>query len=582
MADSEQAHAKNRINILLVGFFICLLTLVLRSAYLQILKHSEYSRQATEEHNRKYEIPAKRGEIYCLDGISGQTKTPLTLNQSYKLLYADPSLILNKSETASRLTGITGESAQKYLELLMAPGTYVVLNSKISLDMANKISKLNLIGIGLTDKNYRAYPEGNLASQVLGFVNSDDKGQYGVEGYMDKELSGTNGLLSAKTDTRGIPIVTADNIAKDPIDGTSLVLTIDRNIQAQVEKYLAEGVKAVSAKSGSVVIMDPNTGAIKAIANFPTYDPANYSVIKDYSVFSNSVISNLFEPGSSFKVFTMAAGLDLGKVKPATTYNDPGVLQIDGYTIRNAEGKRWGVQTMIDVIQKSLNTGAIFVLKSLGGDLTNINITGKQYLYDYLINHFGFGSKTGIEQTGEASGVVNKPSSSNVNYANMTFGQGVSATMIQMVTAVSAIANKGTIYKPYLIDQKILADNSIVKTDSKVVRTNIISTQTATDLTNMMIQVVEHGSGWMTKIKGYKIAGKTGTAQVPKSNSPGYEAAKNIGSFIGFAPAEKPKFIMMVRLDEPKTNGFAESTTVPIFAHIAEWLLKYYEIPPSG
>lgn len=302
---------------------------------------------------------------------------------------------------------------------------------------------------------------------------------------------------------------------------------------------------------------------------------------EDYRKFINSSVSNQFEPGSGFKVFTMSAGIDSGKVKANTTYNDTGEVKVADRTIKNAENHKFGIQTMTDVIQKSLNTGVVFVLKQLGGDPNKITRAGKELFYKY-IKDFGFGERTGIEQAGEATGKVRDAKASDVDYANMTFGQGLSTTTIQMVQAVGAIANGGTMYQPYLVAKTITPDQDIIENKPKVVKDRVISRQSAAVVASMMQKVVEHGSGYATRIKGYNVAGKTGTAQVPRADGQGYEENKNVGSFVGFAPTEDPKFVMMVRIDYPHVPGFAEKTAVPAFATVAKELLKYYQIPPSN
>jgi cell division protein FtsI/penicillin-binding protein 2 len=558
--------------------------ILLRLFSLQVIQHQHYLAVATKEHQRKYEVAAKRGEIFVRDG---DIKVPLALNQTLKLLYADPSIIPegDKAKTAQALAGVTGDPVSFYLTALQQSKEYVVLKTKVPGDMASKIKNQNLYGIGLIDQDYRVYPEGQLASQLLGFVNGDGDGQYGVEGYMDDKLKGDPGQLNAKTDTNGVPIATADNIIKQPVDGSSVVLTIDRNIQAQAEQFLKKGVENAKAKSGSVVVIDPKTGAVKAMANYPTYDPNDFGNVTDYSLFTNSIVSDQFEPGSGFKVITMSAGLDTGKVHPDTTYDDTGSVQIDGYTVSNAAGHKDGPGTnMMKVIRDSLNTGVVFVLRQLGTDPNKITPQSKKVLYDYVVKHFGFGVRTGIEQADEAQGYVHAPDhASDVNYANMTFGQGISVTMMQMVTAVSAIANGGKMYQPYLVDQTISPDGTeSSRTLPRVVNDHVISAQAAHDITAMMQVVVEHGSGYLAHLPGYNIAGKTGTAQIPRADGKGYEDNKNIGSFVGFGPVEDPRFVLMVRINEPQINGFAETTTVPVFANISKWLLQYYAIPPSS
>lgn len=577
----QAVSVERRITAIGVMILALIGVIILRLMYVQIIKHGTYKAQASTSQSRKFAIPAQRGQIYAYDD---DQVVPLVLNETFKTVYADPTLIKNKAKIADEIAATIGGSKADYEKKLGTKGNYVIIAERVPSGAGQKLKEKDLIGIGLTDQVYRTYPEGDLAAQVLGFVNNDGAGQYGVEGYMDDELGGVDGLRQVKTDTRGNPIAIADSVDKPATDGKSYVLTIDRNIQAQAELSLAAGVKNVGAKSGSVIVMDPNSGAIKAMANFPTFEPTNYAKIRDYSTFSNSVVTDQFEPGSGFKMFTMAGGLDSGKVKPDTTYNDTGEVELDGYKINNSSDKKWGVQNMGDVIEKSLNTGVIFVLRSMGGNPNDITLAGKKLFYGY-VQKFGFGKATGVEQSGEAVGSVNKPSTvsgNDVNYANMTFGQGISTTMIQMITAASAIANGGKLYQPQLV-AGVKTEDGVKAFSPKVINSQVISKTASDQITTMMEKVVQgkYGSGYKARMPGYVVAGKTGTAQIPNPNGKGYREDKNIGTFIGFAPSKNPKFIMMVRINEPKVEGFAESTTVPVFADIAKWLVTYMQIPPN-
>jgi cell division protein FtsI/penicillin-binding protein 2 len=564
---------------LLAGFGVLLLG---RLFYVQVIRHGQFLAQASSEHTRKYQIPARRGELYVHDG---DTTSPVALNQRLKLVYADPRYVDNKADAAKKLASVTGGDATDYERRLNKGIEYAVLADRVPSDIAKKISDLKIAGIGMKDVDYRTYPEGSLAAQVLGFVNTDGEGQYGIEGYLNDQLGGTPGQLSGKTDTHGIPIYTADNTKTPPVDGTSFVLTIDRNIQAMAEQELADQVQKVKAKSGSIVVMDPTTGAVRAMANYPTYDPNQYGKVADYGVFLNGAVSAQFEPGSGMKAFTVAAGLDQGKIKPGTTYDDPACVQVDDRKICNAEGDKPGKnKTMTVALRDSLNTGMMFILRMLGGDADKITLNGKKILYDYFTKHFGFGTRTGIEQAGEAAGSVAGPTTNNVTYANMTFGQGISVTMVQMVAAMAAVANGGRLYQPYLVDQVLKPDGSTETARPKVVSDHVMSPGAIADLTQMLQVVVQHGSGYIAggMNPGYKIAGKTGTAQIPRPDGKGYIDGANIGSFVGFAPADNPKFVVMVRINEPGVKGFAETTTVPVFGEVCKWLFKYYGIPPSG
>lgn len=575
-----QLSTSQRFQILQYVLLALAILIGLRLAYLQVVRHDHYVALAASEHQRKYEVPAPRGQIYLRDG---DAKVPLALNQNLKLLYADPSLIKDKADTANKLAQATGDSPADYLKALEKGKEYAVLKQKVPEDMANKVRDLRLKGIGLVAQSYRTYPEGSLASQLLGFVNNDGKGQYGVEGFLDAELKGKPGLLNAKTDTSGVPIATSDNLSRPPENGTALTLTIDRSIQAQSETFIKQGVEAVRADSGSIVVMDPQTGAVKAMANFPTFDPNNYTATKDFQRFQNATVTNAFEPGSGFKAFTMAAGLDSGKVQPETTFNDPGCVKMDKYEICNADGHKGTANTdMTVVLRDSLNTGMIFVLQSLGGNPSKMTPAAKQLFHSYITDRFQFGKRTGVEQAGEAKGVVNPPTSNDVNYANMSFGQGESVTMLQMVAAMSAVANRGTYYQPYMVEERQMPDGSSVKTKPKVVKQDALSRESADELTSMLEVVVERGSGYLAKTPGYKIAGKTGTAQVPDPKGNGYLKDVNIGTFTGYAPAEDPKFVVMVRINHPRVPGYAEKTTVPVFSNMTRWLLQYYKVPPSS
>lgn len=581
MSFQQSIRANWRLNLLVCFFGACLLVLVGRLIQVQVLQHDDFLRKANAQQSRQYEIVAKRGEIYTEE--DGQ-QYPLALNQRLSYVFADPKFIDNPKAVADKLAPILGQQADDLVpKLTFKTSRYEILKERVSDGDAQKIKDLKIPGIVLKAKDYRYYTEGNLFSQVLGYVNNDGNGQYGLEQYYDKELSGENGTLKAVTDSRGVPIYGDDNTLVAPKDGMSVVLTLDRTIQSVAHKALEDAVTTNHAESGSLVVMDPNSGAIQAMVNYPDFDPNNYSSVKpeDYGVFQNMSVSGLYEPGSVFKPIVMSAGIDSGKIKADTTYTDTGEVTVSGKTIHNSDNRKLGVQTMTQVITQSLNTGMVFVLKAMGGDLNSITRAGKELLYSYL-NRYGLNKITGVEQADEAASKIRDPSTYDVNYASMTFGQGISVTVIQMLQAVSAIANGGKMYQPHLVAKTIDRDGNVNVVKPKVVNDHVISAQSAAIVASMMITVVEHGSGFATRMKGYNIAGKTGTASVPKADGSGYDTTRNIGSFIGFAPVEKPKFIMMVRINYPKVDGYAERTAVPAFATVASELFKYYQIPPSS
>ncbi|MBI4101278.1 penicillin-binding protein 2 [Candidatus Microgenomates bacterium] len=566
-----------RLHVISLIFVLMALGGGLRLFYLQIVRNQHYKVLANQEQLRKFEVASQRGSIYLTDRGG---KIPVALNRELKRVYADPRFIENIEDTAKRIAEITHDDAAKYAEAMRTQSFYVVLKKQLDVPTAKAIDDLGLPGIGLQDEPVRVYPEGTLAAHVLGFVNADGAGQYGIEEYFNQELAGQSGLLKATTDTRGIPIATSENFQIQPEQGSEVVLTIDRNLQAKVEQVLADGVSKYRAKSASAVVMDPNSGAILALANQPNFNPADFAKVTDYSIFSNRAASSLYEPGSIFKVFSMSAGLDTGAVTPTTTFANTGSVQIDDKTIQNAQGIPNGTFTMSQVISKSINTGAVYVLQALGGGA--INAQAKERLYSYYHDRFLFGQTTSLEVPAEPAGTVQTTDASRVDYANMTFGQGIDATMVQVVAGYAAIANAGTVYQPYLVDHVIRPNGDVIKTQPKARTTSVISKTTSDQLKAMMETVVQEGGGFGTKIAGYRIGGKTGTAQIPNPAG-GYFENRDIGSFAGFAPLEQPQFVMLVRIDEPKIGGFAGSAAAgPMFGDIMRWLLNYRGVPPSG
>lgn len=553
-----------------------------RLVTVQVLKHSFYAEKASAQQSRQFEIPAKRGELYVED--NGELY-PVALNNSLKYVYADPQLIEDPDKASTELAPILdlGQASLEKSLTFTGKNRYVELKQAVDKETAKKIAELRLRGVVLRDRDYRSYPEGALFGHLTGYVNNDGKGQYGLEEYLNADLSGRNGMLKAITDSQGVPLSTQDNVIEEPRNGTSYVLTVDRYIQGIAEKALKTAVSDNKAASGSIIVMDPHTGAIKAMVNTPDYDPNHYTQVKpdNYASFLNSAITSQFEPGSGFKPLTMSIGIENKKVDQHTGFNDTGEVVIGEYTIHNADKKKFGQVDMALVIKNSINTGMVYILKLMGGNPNEITRAGKEMLYAG-IQKFGFGQKTGVELAGEAAGRVKDPKAADIDYANMTFGQGIATTSLQMVTAMSSIANGGVKVEPHILAKKVLANGELETVHKNFANDRVMSKETADTVANMMIGVVEGGSGYLTRMPGYKIAGKTGTAQVPKANGQGYEENKNIGSFIGFAPVGDPKFIMLVRVDYPQTNTYAERSAVPAFAEVAKQLFSYYQVPPEG
>ena len=352
-------------------------------------------------------------------------------------------------------------------------------------------------------------------------------------------------------------------------NGVNLILTIDKSIQFKAETVLKEAVTKHGADSGSVIVADPKTGAILAMAGYPDFNPNEYNKVEEPKTYLNEGTVGAYESGSVFKPITMAMAINEGKVGADTIYEDTGSVEIDDYTIRNSDLKAHGRQTMTQVLDESLNTGAIFAKEQIGNEK----------FYEY-VQKFGFGKSTGIELLEHKGNLDNLKANIKVNYHTASFGQGISVTPIQLIQAFSALANQGKMMKPYIVKAKVYPDGKTEETQSHIVG-EIVSEKTANIIAAMLVSVVENGHGKRAGVKGYYIAGKTGTAQVPRKDGKGYEEGNNIGTFIGFGPVEDPKFLMLVRVNHPRDVSFAESTAAPAFGQIAQFILNYFNIAPS-
>lgn len=561
-------------------FFIILFAFLIvgRLFQLQVLKHGYYLKLANSQHWAKDVIPAKRGNIYVKDETAGGLY-PLAQNKTLSFLFASPEEMKveikgekkdRTAEVAKKISSLVEIEEAKILDLFSKNHTYVPLKHEIEHDLAKKIEDLELPGIYLRDEQVRNYPEETLASQLLGFVNGEGEGNYGIEEYFNEELSGKDGTYGAEIDPTGKRIAFGNKVQKPAVDGTDIVLTINRDVQLKAEMLVSEAVKGFKAEKGSVIVMDPKTGAILAMANAPTYDPNKYKEVEDYSLFKNFSVTDVYEPGSIFKAITMAVGLDKGKIEPKSKYEDTGKVVLNGYTIMNSDKKAHGIVNMAYALAQSLNTGTVHVL----------NLVGKETLFEY-IKKFGFGLQTGIEQPSEGEGTVYGPKEVNDHgYATISFGQSISATPIQMITSFATLANGGNLVKPYLVAEKINSDGQKEVTEPTVVR-RVMTEEAAEKEKEMLLEVVKTGHGKTAKVKGYGVAGKTGTAQVPNKNGRGYDAKRNIGSFIGFAPAENPRFVVLAKVDSPQGVPWAETSAAPIVGKMFDFLFKYYQIPPT-
>jgi cell division protein FtsI/penicillin-binding protein 2 len=555
-----------------VFLLLCFVAVGFRLFVLQVARGAQTRKLAEQQHGIYQKLNPSRGEILLADQQTLQT-FPVATNIKKYLVYAVPQDIQDPKATADSLASALNLLAKDILDKISnQEKKYVPLKKQLTDEEQQKLKNLKLPGIYLDSEETRFYPSQNLLSQTLGFVGYKENqkaGLYGLERYFENDLAGKAGQLHEEKDTAGAWIFGSKRDLVPAQDGANLILTIDKTIQFQVESVLKEAVTKNGADSGSVIVANPKTGAILAMADFPDFNPNEYNKVEDPKVFLNEAVTGNYEPGSVFKPITMAAAIDQGKVTPDSTYQDAGSVTIDGYTIKNSDLKAHGIQNMTQVLDESLNTGAIYAKDQIG------NSEFLQY-----VKKFGFGSKTNIEVPEMSGNLDGLKANIAVNYATASFGQGISVTPIQLIQAFSALANEGKMMRPYLVQTKILSDGTSQNTEPQVV-SQVVSAKTASVVSAMLVDVVENGHGKKAGVPGYYIAGKTGTAQVPKKDGRGYEENNNIGSFIGYGPVENPQFVMLVRVNHPRDVTFAETTAAPAWGKLAQFILNYYHIPPT-
>src|SRR3989344_2925129 len=557
------------VTVFLLLFF---LSIAARLFFLQVISGKAARLLAEDQHSIFTKLLAARGEIKIADKFSS-SPYPVATNIKKPLVYAVPSEISSPTSTAIKLAGILKIDEQEILKRFEDKSRkYAPLKRQITDKQQEDIKNLKLPGINFDYEEVRVYPEGNMLSHVLGYVGFKDErkeGLYGLERYFEKQLAGKNGEALQEAGAKGGWIFGATRDITMPVDGVNLILTIDKSIQFKVETVLKDAVLKHGADQGAVIVLNPKSGAVLAMAGFPDFNPNEYNKVPEPKIFLNQATVGAYEPGSVFKPITMAASINEGKITPDTVYEDKGFVDIDSYTIKNSDLKAHGKQTMTQVLEESLNTGAIFAKEQIGNDK----------FYEYL-KRFGFGKSTGIEILEHKGNLDNLKADIKVNYHTASFGQGITVSPIQLIQAFTAIANGGKMMQPFMVQAKVLPSGKTEETQTRAVG-EVISEKTANTVAAMMVSVVESGHGKRAGVKGYYIAGKTGTAQIPKQDGKGYEPDKTIGTFIGFGPVEDPQFLMLVRIDRPSDVKFAESTAAPAFGEIAQFILNYYNIPPS-
>ncbi len=556
-----------RLNLLAILFAIFLALVVGRLFQRQVIEHPSFLALAKGQQVVNENVPAKRGQILVFDAQLNDYY-PLATNVSLYSLNVVPTQIKQPELVATKLLPhLSNITESELLEILKSNKVYVApLKRRVEVKEKDEVQQLGLEGVYFRTEEYRYYPEDSLASHVLGFVNRDGVGQYGIEEEFNQELSGQSGLAQVEKSSLGTHITVGKRKIVNPENGADVVLSIDRAVQYFVEKKLKEAVTKHEATGGDVIVMEPQTGRIIALASYPDFNPNFYNEFA-LENFTDPNVSAVYEPGSVFKIFTLAAGIDAGLISPSTTYTDTGELKINDKIVRNSDKLAHGVQTMTQVLEKSLNTGAVFVVEKLG----------RQLFYKY-IKDLGFDALTGVGLAGEVPAHVRPFRQwADIDLASISFGQAIAVTPVQLIAAVGAIANQGKLVQPHIVD-KIIYPDGAVSIDPRVIRV-VFKPQTAQLISAMMVNVVEQGHGKLAGVAGYRVAGKTGTAQI--ASPTGYEEGVTIGTFVGFAPMNNPKFVMLTRVDRPKGTPFAETSAAPLFGEIAQFLLNYWQIPPE-
>lgn len=550
-----------RLRTIFALFAVLSIVLSARVVYWQTVARSDLLARAQEQVRSDEVLAAHRGTIFDRSGEI------LAATVDLRSLYAIPARIADKAAVARSLGVLLGRDSAPILERLTSGADWVFIQRRLPEATADAIAALHVDGLGFVQEPKRLYPNDDLAAHVLGFVTDDGVGQGGVEGAYDERLRGVDGTLVADRDPADRSIAIGVRQAIAPRDGAALVLTIDLAVQTSAERELRAAMEREHAASGSIVVLDPRDGAVRAIASYPTFHPGGVASVDPASLLDHA-IAWPYEPGSVMKAVTMAAGLDTHVVTPSTTYFDTGYADIGGRRLANALGRSWGPTTMTQVLERSANAGAVFVAERLGA----------QRLDDALLA-FGFGRRTGVDLAGEASGIV-RPLAEwyPVDLGTAAFGQGLTATPLQIAAAYAAIANGGTLYRPYTVAAWRDADGE--HRIAPVAVRRVVSPETAAALRSMLTSSVDNGLAQNARLAGFSVAGKTGTAQIPSADGR-YVDDQYISTFAGFAPASDPKLVVVVVLERPASGLLGTLSAMAAFRGVAADTLRFARVQPD-
>ena len=562
MTNQAKKWLKFRVVTVLIFFAVLFVALVSRAFQLQILSGEALKAKAEKQHTRILEFQSERGHIFDRNG------EVLAASLIVDSVYADPSRIKNRKKVSAKLSSILGIKKRKINKNILKHKRFCWIARKISPEQSRRIKSLNVDGVYLIKEPKRFYTNKGSAGHLLGFVGMDSDGLGGLELKYNRYLKGATGKVSWGKDARGHRFYMESGSANEVDGSCNLILTIDSRIQHIVELQLREATERAGAKGGIAIVMNPGTGEILAMANEPGFNP---TVFTRYSgeMRKNKAVTDCFDPGSIFKPFVAAAALEEGVIEDGDEFNcENGAYLVGNKIIHDAQGEKYERLTVREILKYSSNIGSVKVAEKLG----------KEKFYQY-VRKFGFGSRTGINLPGEASGILRKPQYwTDVDFATMSFGQGISVTAIQMITAMSTIANQGVLMKPYVVRGLVDKDGRVIEEFTPTVVEKVISPLTAQRVTSFLTDVVgdEGGTGKNARIVNVSVAGKTGTSQKFDFNAGRYSSDKVRASFIGFFPAENPQIIILVVLDEPETKRWGGQAAAPVFRNISEQILRRF------
>jgi cell division protein FtsI (penicillin-binding protein 3) len=564
MNDRATGYFKVRVLIVFVFFILCLVLIAVRAYHMQVLERGRSLTVAQNQYYaRRIDLASPRGTIYDSHGRE------LAVSMRVNSLYAQPEKIANKGAVAAKIAPILGKDTGEILELLSSPKPFVWLQRKITPLQQERTEALHLAGIGFIPESRRFYPNFELGAHVIGFVGIDSQGLDGLEGAYEKDLKTARNYVVLERDALGRLIYIPER-EKDIDAPYDLHLTIDLRIQYIAERELKKEVMDQRAAGGTVVVMEPSTGKILAMASQPSFNP---NLFEEYNParWRNRAVTDAFEPGSLMKIFLLAAALKEGTTKENDViFCENGSETIQGHTIHDMSPHSW--LSMRDIIRYSSNIGSSKVGKKLGAER-----------YFRYLNAFGFTEQTGIDLLGESAGEIHPATSwSPLDLAIISFGQGISVTSLQLITALSAIANGGSLMKPYLVERITDEEGKTIEEFAPQVKRRVLSPELCRRITAVMKEVVASGTGMRGRIPGYEVAGKTATAQKVDPATGKYAKNKDIASFMGFFPADNPRVAILVVIDEPKHDPYGGATAAPVFKRIGEELMRYLEVPPTG